>query len=1070
MMSSDIDMSNMARPLPAGASFEPQRAPGTDELKNLLSVIADQISQADRRHTDVLYEMRERLTTLSEDTRAVRTQVAGDLGPVFNRIEDALTQLAERMGEGAGPASRATSQPAAAEPDEALPRPVTQLAPAHPAVAPAVLRSASTHSVPQVFARPSDPPRAQSVADVDPFDVVDVSVPHGSSEPWDEEQAEALARVYDEPQHAPAADHPAQDLRSSPSPVAYFHTEAQPGHGNGAGTSADSDAHQADRLERAWLEGKFAEIADRIEQSLATLAPESPLEGLTQRFDEFEHRFSEALHDVAARADMTGLRTLEGQIADLAGHIEQAHQQLGRLDLIEHQIGTVIEQIAEARAPVPAAQPMPDHSEMERVAQIAAEQVAQRFAGSLTSHDNGEGAEVRHLLESFISERRQGEEQTMTMLDTLQQALIRVLDRVDAIEAAQSTQRPMIQAAPVQPSAARGYQQASLDASADFAEELGRTSPLGAGHNDFDLAEDAHDPSLDFQDFGGHGESGTFDPDHEETQAAALPDLPPLEPMPEWPQMAGATQQPQSQPQSAKSAIERLRQDFIADAQRAKAKASAAAVQSEADAVSLKPASKGVRGVLGAANAKAGESQPLSPKLKAIAIVTAIAIAIGAGGVMMVNSGSSAPEAPAVVVEEPMDVTPQGAAPAQPAAEAVAPSSTQAPAATQAPAQPPAAAQQPGTPPVAAPQAQKPAAAGTSTAPKLAPKPQQRSDAANEAAPDVAQGPAFETDEGGTGAASAADAVDPDSIPGLRVQVSDKLPSADDFQRIRQQQGLAKLSHDVGAKTSELMTPAAFLADAPKAQPVAEPVAPTFTSASPLETGSTGAANASAALELPPATVGPLSLRLAAARGDASAQFEVGARLAEGKGTNQNFTEAIRWYQRSAAQGFAQSQYRLGTLYERGLGVKADVAIARDWYLRAAEQGNVKAMHNLAVLSAAGGTGGPDYSTASTWFAKAAEHGLKDSQYNLGVLYESGLGLEKSIAEAYKWYAIAAASGDKDALRRRDAAKAQLSTAELAESDAVVANFTPATTDRLANDARAAGEDWKKRDHADTNG
>ena len=123
-------------------------------------------------------------------------------------------------------------------------------------------------------------------------------------------------------------------------------------------------------------------------------------------------------------------------------------------------------------------------------------------------------------------------------------------------------------------------------------------------------------------------------------------------------------------------------------------------------------------------------------------------------------------------------------------------------------------------------------------------------------------------------------------------------------------------------------------------------------------------------VSLPPATVGPLSLRLAAANGDPSAAFEVGARLAEGKGTSQNFTEAITWYQKSAAQGFAQAQYRLGTLYERGLGVKADVARAQSWYERAAEQGHIKAMHNLAVLSAGRSTGSPDYITGGALVRK----------------------------------------------------------------------------------------------------
>ncbi len=86
------------------------------------------------------------------------------------------------------------------------------------------------------------------------------------------------------------------------------------------------------------------------------------------------------------------------------------------------------------------------------------------------------------------------------------------------------------------------------------------------------------------------------------------------------------------------------------------------------------------------------------------------------------------------------------------------------------------------------------------------------------------------------------------------------------------------------------------------------------------------------ALNLPPVTVGPLSLRLAAANGDPSAEFEVGVRLAEGRGTAQNLEEAVRWYQRSAARGFAQAQYRLATHLERGFGTKKDIGRARIWY------------------------------------------------------------------------------------------------------------------------------------------
>jgi localization factor PodJL len=216
-------------------------------------------------------------------------------------------------------------------------------------------------------------------------------------------------------------------------------------------------------------------------------------------------------------------------------------------------------------------------------------------------------------------------------------------------------------------------------------------------------------------------------------------------------------------------------------------------------------------------------------------------------------------------------------------------------------------------------------------------------------------------------------------------------------------------------------------------------------------------------LSLPPATVGPLSLRLAAANGDPSAAFEVGARLAEGKGTSQNFQEAMTWYQKSAAQGFAQAQYRLGTLYERGLGTKADLARAQMWYQRAAEQGNVKAMHNLAVLSAGRSAGSPDYMTAARWFEGAADYGLSDSQYNLAVLFENGLGVAKDPVQAFKWYALAGRGGDAEATRRRDALKSQLTADQRLRGEEAVANFNPKRTALLINDARAAGEDWKKR-------
>jgi localization factor PodJL len=223
-------------------------------------------------------------------------------------------------------------------------------------------------------------------------------------------------------------------------------------------------------------------------------------------------------------------------------------------------------------------------------------------------------------------------------------------------------------------------------------------------------------------------------------------------------------------------------------------------------------------------------------------------------------------------------------------------------------------------------------------------------------------------------------------------------------------------------------------------------------------------------LDLPPATIGPLSLRLAAANGDSSAEFEVGARFAAGEGVPQDFGEAAKWYQRSADQGFAQAQYRLGALYERGLGLKSDRRQAALWYERAARQGNVNAMHNLAVLSANQVDESPDYVTAAQWFEEAAKRGLPDSQFNIAVLYENGLGVKRDLTEAFMWVSLAARQGDGDAVRRRDVIRGKLTAQQIAAANRMVDAWSPVQTDRTVNDAIAAGELWKKNPKNGVNG
>ncbi|WP_165492752.1 SEL1-like repeat protein [Lichenihabitans psoromatis] len=264
--------------------------------------------------------------------------------------------------------------------------------------------------------------------------------------------------------------------------------------------------------------------------------------------------------------------------------------------------------------------------------------------------------------------------------------------------------------------------------------------------------------------------------------------------------------------------------------------------------------------------------------------------------------------------------------------------------------------------------------------------------------------------------------------------------------------------------------PAATVALVPPAPAVAATVA--LVPPAPAVTDQSKTAVVAPAKSLPTLAMGrpPLSgpqpspaasgLRDLASSGNAAAQFELGLRLADGRGLPRDPKQAAEWLEKAATQGLAPAAYRLGSLYEKGLGVPRDPAISSRWYQQAAEQGNIRAMHNLAVMSAEGAGGKPDYPKAATWFGKASQMGVRDSQFNLAILYARGLGIEQSLAQSYTWFAIAAAQGDDDAARKRDDVAAKLDAKTLAAAKAAAENFRPTPPIAAANEVPPPAAGW----------
>jgi len=655
----------------------------------------------------------------------------------------------------------------------------------------------------------------------------------------------------------------------------------------------------------------------------------------------------------------------------------------------------------------------------EDLANSAAQRAAATFAdGNFTAAQSRDIGEVRGMLENLINERRHSDENNASMLETMQHAIIRVLDRIDAIEIAQQAPAGHYEAfaprthAQAQPQAyAPSYAQAASYAAAtaavhaapampatldDLVPATARVyaemPPVEADHTDFlPESEGSDDDVLAY---------------HEDAQDDLTPPRVPYTTASfdidaAFSRSRDAEAEAFGMPQPPKRSMEVLRHDFIADAHRAKLKAA-----SKPD-MAVEPSD--LRAGELSVNPKDMPAKPrarrsiFSFRSQKVAMSLLVLLAAIPAAIFFM------PRTPAAKIE------------AVPAAAIVAPAP---------------ALKQGGALPTTMPAIEDPAMPGAPDvdAPMMSPPPKQT----KQIVPSLEKGEYEDVNADGA-------SIDTASLPGIQMQ--DSGATGQQLAQMNEQARMAYLSGQLGMAAAKV-TPAALMEEHvlrnSGAAPAADELAPP-----------------SGESKLPPATVGPYSLRIAAAKGDASAQFEVASRLAEGKGLDQDLKEAAQWYQRSAAGGFAMAQFRLGTLYERGLGMKPDAARAQIWYERAAAQGNVKAMHNLAVLAASRNPKG-DYEGAAHWFNGAADYGLADSQYNLAVLYENGMGVGKDMQQAYKWLLLAAKQGDKDAAARRDVLKPKMSAADLTAAEVQAASWRAKPIQGVANDARVAGQVWRE--------
>jgi TPR repeat protein len=161
-----------------------------------------------------------------------------------------------------------------------------------------------------------------------------------------------------------------------------------------------------------------------------------------------------------------------------------------------------------------------------------------------------------------------------------------------------------------------------------------------------------------------------------------------------------------------------------------------------------------------------------------------------------------------------------------------------------------------------------------------------------------------------------------------------------------------------------------------------------------------------------------LKLKEAALQGDVKAQYEIGARYAEGKGVIPNAAEANRWLSQAAQSGNPKAQRRWGEMLLNG--AVDSKGGSNEWLnllTQAAEQGDVPAQLDLGSLYVQGKEAESNYAKAFPWFLKAAEKDCFAAQNMVGVMYLLGQGVAKDTKVAWTWFEKAAAGDNTEAFR-----------------------------------------------------
>jgi TPR repeat protein len=130
-------------------------------------------------------------------------------------------------------------------------------------------------------------------------------------------------------------------------------------------------------------------------------------------------------------------------------------------------------------------------------------------------------------------------------------------------------------------------------------------------------------------------------------------------------------------------------------------------------------------------------------------------------------------------------------------------------------------------------------------------------------------------------------------------------------------------------------------------------------------------------------------------------------------GVEKDLDKSFEWATKAAEGGDKKGQYLMGYAYDQGEGAEQNWVEALRWYQLAAAQGSETSMNNIGCIHEVGGFGVPqNLELALHWFRKAADADDQEASYDVGNCYYRGVGVTKDLFAARTWYQTASSRGD----------------------------------------------------------